>query len=354
MTTSVPSIAPPTGRPRPPRSRLVAMLLPAVVVWIGWLALMASGERWDLFTAHAEEGVPNWYMSVTMAFGSFIAGATSEGGGAVAFPVMTLGFDIAPAVARDFSLMIQSVGMIAAGVTILWTRVSVVRGCLPWTSLGGALGIVLGLEFVAPNVPPAYAKMLFTSTWLAFACALWLINRARARLTHRQLPALDWNRKAVLVLVGIIGGSVTAITGSGLDILTFSLLVLVFRVSERVATPTSVVLMGVNALIGALYQNFLGPTELSPEAWNYWWVCVPVVVVGAPLGAQFIRTRSRLFIARMLIASIAVQFVAALLIVPQSAALLGFSTLVFLLGLAIFSAMSWLGTKRSAGADMVR
>ena len=35
---------------------------------------------------------------------------TSEGGGAVAFPVMTLALSITPAVARDFSLMIQSCG----------------------------------------------------------------------------------------------------------------------------------------------------------------------------------------------------------------------------------------------------
>ena len=38
---------------------------------------------------------------------------TSEGGGAVAFPVMTLALGIPPAVARDFSLMIQSCGMTA-------------------------------------------------------------------------------------------------------------------------------------------------------------------------------------------------------------------------------------------------
>ena len=30
-------------------------------------------------------------MSLTMCLGSFIAGATSEGGGAIAYPVMTLG-----------------------------------------------------------------------------------------------------------------------------------------------------------------------------------------------------------------------------------------------------------------------
>ena len=45
-----------------------------------------------------------------MIFGATIAGMTSEGGGAVAFPVMTLALGIKPSVARDFSLMIQSCG----------------------------------------------------------------------------------------------------------------------------------------------------------------------------------------------------------------------------------------------------
>lgn len=36
---------------------------------------------------------------------------TTEGGGAVAFPVMTLALNISPVVARDFSFMIQSCGI---------------------------------------------------------------------------------------------------------------------------------------------------------------------------------------------------------------------------------------------------
>jgi len=50
---------------------------------------------------------------------------TSEGGGAVAYPVMTLAFNIKPSVARDFSLIIQSCGMTAAAFTILF----MVRKC---------------------------------------------------------------------------------------------------------------------------------------------------------------------------------------------------------------------------------
>ena len=52
-----------------------------------------------------------------------IVGMTSEGGGAVAFPVMTLAFGIKPMVARDFSLMIQSCGMTAAAFTIFFMKV---------------------------------------------------------------------------------------------------------------------------------------------------------------------------------------------------------------------------------------
>ena len=47
-----------------------------------------------------------------------IAGSTSAGGGAVAFPVMTLMFEISPECARNFSLAIQSVGMTAAAFAI--------------------------------------------------------------------------------------------------------------------------------------------------------------------------------------------------------------------------------------------
>lgn len=100
--------------------------------WIYALALLACWPilvklygSWGLFAEL-------WPMTVTMIVGSFIAGATSEGGGAVAFPVMTLLFGIAPATARDFSLMIQSFGMSSATVTIWRNRIPVL-----WTLSAG-------------------------------------------------------------------------------------------------------------------------------------------------------------------------------------------------------------------------
>ena len=75
-------------------------------------------------------------MSITMIFGAMVAGMTSEGGGAVAFPVMTLALHISPAVARDFSLGIQSCGMSAAAFTIFWMKLKLEKHSLLFCSIG--------------------------------------------------------------------------------------------------------------------------------------------------------------------------------------------------------------------------
>ena len=61
---------------------------------------------------------------------------TSEGGGAVAFPVMTLVLHILPEVARDFSMMIQSCGMSAAAFTIFFMRVQLEWHAIVLCTLG--------------------------------------------------------------------------------------------------------------------------------------------------------------------------------------------------------------------------
>ena len=69
-------------------------------------------KRWSLAIKHNFflYFADRYVLSVTMIFGAMIAGATSEGGGAVAFPVMTLALGIRPTIARDFSILIQSCG----------------------------------------------------------------------------------------------------------------------------------------------------------------------------------------------------------------------------------------------------
>ena len=317
------------------RSHLVLILC----VWVPWALMMAYGDQWRLFEH-------DWYMSVTMMFGSFVAGATSEGGGAVAFPVMTLGFDLSPQVARDFSLMIQSVGMSAAAVMIVLMRIRVEWRAVVFAGLGGLLGVVVGLEQLSRIFPATYTKTFFVSFWLGFGAALYWINRDRARHVFTRIPSFDVHAALKLFVAGVLGGLVSGLTGSGLDIVAFSLLVLWFGLCEKVATPTSVVLMATNSLAGFAWREGVGDGML-PQAWDFWWVCVPIVVVGAPLGARFIRDRSRHFVSGFLYLSIVAQYLWALVVIPQTGPLLLFSVLVILGSVSFFVAMTRNGRART-------
>ena len=50
---------------------------------------------------------------------------TSEGGGAVAYPVLTLAIKAEPDVARDVALMVQACGMSTASFAILFQHIQV-------------------------------------------------------------------------------------------------------------------------------------------------------------------------------------------------------------------------------------
>src|SRR5246127_3475727 len=123
----------------------------ALLVWIAWAA--AGGQA----AFHAL--LANWHVALTMVFGSLVGGGTSEGGGAIAFPVFTKLLHIAAPIARNFSLAIQTVGMGAASLSILYLRIPIERRALLYAGLPGVIGVALGAYYLAPVLPPALARL---------------------------------------------------------------------------------------------------------------------------------------------------------------------------------------------------
>ncbi|MCP4913798.1 MAG: sulfite exporter TauE/SafE family protein [Oligoflexia bacterium] len=278
-------------------------------------------------------------MSVTMLFGSFIAGATSEGGGAVAFPVMTLLFDIKPNVARDFSLLIQSFGMSAAAFTIIKNKIPIQKDVVFPILFFGIIGQILGFFFLDGFLSPKFLKISFTSIWLSFALVLFMQLK---RKTHSNIKI----RPSYLIyFFALIGGLITALTGSGIDILTFSIITLYYGVSEKVATPTSVLLMATLSITGTIVKFLF--SDISSEAIDYWLVCAPIVIFGAPLGAIFITKRSKRFIIYFLQLSILVQFIFSWVILDLNTQLKLWSIFLVL----IFSLCYYLIFRRSFKRD---
>lgn len=77
---------------------------------------------------------------------------TTEGGGAIAFPVMTLAMHIQPTVARDFSMMIQSCGCYYYLDSNLLHSVEYVPDCFTKTGFAGHDMVFLDKFWLTGNV----------------------------------------------------------------------------------------------------------------------------------------------------------------------------------------------------------
>ncbi len=279
-----------------------ALLLAVYAIWFSYMFLSNS---WHLFSEY-------WPVSLTMTLGSFVAGATAEGGAAVAFPVFTKVLHIPSVDARTFGLMIQAVGMTMAAVVIWVQRVKVLPKVIMWVSLGGIFGQIVGTYLI--SIPNPYPKILFTFVATAFGVAM-IISRWWMNWTPREdLPEWRIQYKALFFLIGIFGGAFAAQTGSGIDMLTFIVLTLAFGIDEKISTPTTVTIMGLNSIVGFFLHGVI--SQDIGIAWNYWLVAVPIVILGAPLGAYVASKVNRDGIIKFLLFLIGVELVTTILLIP--------------------------------------
>eukprot|EP01128_Nolandella_sp_AFSM9_P007593 TRINITY_DN4214_c0_g1_i1.p1 TRINITY_DN4214_c0_g1~~TRINITY_DN4214_c0_g1_i1.p1 ORF type:complete len:561 (-),score=47.55 TRINITY_DN4214_c0_g1_i1:28-1638(-) len=334
------------------RPHHVVVLLPFLLVWATYLPVMSIMEYWPLVFDAPEPAVNGWKLTLMMFFGSFIAGCTSEGGGSVAFPIMTLVMGLDSIVARDFSLMIQSIGMTAAMFSILYSGILYEKWAVLWGTVGGTLGMIIGLQFVVEHIPSNISKLFFVGVFLAFAIALFVLNLERKRPTQLKIPNRDRQSASLLVCVGFVGGLVGSVAGSGLDICTFTLLVLYYRLNEKTATPTSVVLMSINTCVGFFWRGVAqGAMDagIPSQTYYYWLAAVPIVPIGAPLGAFVSSFLHRHVLACFIYFTDVSQFIAAYIILgftkelTPAAVGLGLGALAFFL--FVFFGMSFLGKR---------
>lgn len=141
-----------------------------------------------------------------------------------------------------------------------------------------------------------------------------------------------------MIAVGGIGGTISGLVGTGIDIFTFSVMVLLFRLCATVSTPTSVVLMAFNSVVGfAIHCLIL--EDFAPVLHNYWLAAVPVVVVGAPLGAILSSFLERKTVIWIVIFLIFLDLISSLIMTPINLTLALHCLAVLVFFLCIYSWM---------------
>ncbi len=323
------------------------------------LTVTALWAIYVLTFGHVDRVLANWESSATMIFGSFVAGASPQGGGVVAFPVFTKVLGVAPPVARVFSLAIQSVGMTAASLSILFYRRAVAWKAIAWITPPAAVGFVVAVFWLSDGtrpfrpslLPGPYVKVVFTIVLAAMAAGLWVQYRSSI-LEHRATIDTRGTRARVLLcLFGVLGGLASALVGSGADVFAYVVIVLLAGLSPRTGVPTSVIIMTLISVLGlailVLFDGQLAielsgnavsrvssqavavdhggaiafaetgsPVPLTFDAFGLWLAATPVVVWGAPLGAWVSAKLPDRMLIRFIVGLAAAEVVSTVLFLP--------------------------------------
>lgn len=134
--------------------------------------------------------------------------------------------------------------MTSALTCVLFMKVKFEYRAVILGTIGCVPGFIIGVHFVDPLFTGMQKKMLFVSIWTAFAAALGILNAQKKRPTFKEIPEFNWWKAIILIATGFVGGVFDAFAGSGIDICIFAIITLLFRVTEKTATPTTVVLKG--------------------------------------------------------------------------------------------------------------
>ena len=354
-----------------PRTRGPLALMPAACFFPVWLYCMATRKIWRAVFSQF------WPMSAAMVLGSFIAGSTPLGGGVVGFPVAVLVLRMEPAQGRDFSAMIQAVGMTSASYLILYLKPELVHVKLvSWSIAFGVLGCIVG--FVV-EVDPFAVNLTLTTYLLAFAVVYFYKNeiiehylpplgcakgpapgdakgdalaelvRAEEAKDDAAAPAADPGddrrrtresiRDGLLVVSALVGGFVTAKLGSGSDSMAYifasfcwNMLTPEDVISESAMTASTVIVMATMSFVVMGIRMATG--HVSQDVVYCWCAAAPVVCFGAPLGSLVLGPRAELMLRRFFYFISVIQFLFFALIVIQTHAV-GWSVVAVCIGATV-------------------
>lgn len=301
-------------------------------ILVCWTTYMAVTHNFYLIVKH-------YYAIITMVFGATIAGSSPEGSAAVIYPVFTLFLKIPPPVARNFAFAIQSIGMTSASVLILSSRIKVEWNYIKYVTFGGIFGLLIGTYFVAPLIAPPVAKLFFVSLWLAFGIVLWNENRKEQGVVFDKIQHFAKNDVVQLLILGLIGGVISSIFGTGINIFSFCFMTIYYRINEKVAIPSSVIIMTIETLLG-FFMHAAVIKDFQPHAWEMWLACIPFVAVFAPLGAYLINKVPRKAVANFLSFILFAQFVGAMYVLKPVGWHLWMSVTVLAIGVVGFIFLS--------------
>ncbi len=286
----------------------------------------------------------HWESALTMLAGSFLAGSSPEGGGAVAFPVFTKVLHVHAPVARSFGLAIQAVGMTVASASILINRRPFHRRGALLGSLAATIGFLLAVIFLGDH-DTVFWPPLIGSGWVKATFSIVLATTSIAMVRHLRHGSADhvahrWTGRhdTGLVIAALGGGVLASLTGTGANIVVFLFLVVLADINPKEALASAIIVMTVVSLAGFVLLGILDgqlyvevdggqvvmvgdrAVELvgdHADLLGLWLAAIPVVVWGAPLGSFAVSLVKESVLVRFVAVLAAVEVITTFVLVPE-------------------------------------
>jgi uncharacterized membrane protein YfcA len=251
-------------------------LIAVVILFIAFLS-NALVEPEELYAA--------WFMPFLGVVAATIAMSTPAGGGIVFFPTMVL-LGVPPIEAVAFSVGAQSVGMGIFG-TFNWVKRDKLAINFPvviTTVIIGSAASLLAL-FVFPIAEAEPLQLTFS--FFGVGLATYVLYSLRKGL-DKQNNRIRWNVWMVVAIsfVGLVGGLLVGYIGAGIDALLFFVLTSRFKIDAHQATVTSIITMGLTAMIPFCVHLFI----IGDVPINLWLMVLPGILIGARLGPWLNKT----------------------------------------------------------------
>jgi uncharacterized membrane protein YfcA len=183
------------------------------------------------------------------------------------------------------------------------------------------------------------AKLFFVSLWLSFGIVLWRENSKPTRIVHDLIENFQKSDMLRLLIFGLIGGIISSIFGTGINIFTFCLMTIYYGINEKVAVPSSIIIMSIETILGFFIHAGV-INDFQPEAFEMWIACIPFVIIFAPLGSFVVSKLPRTAIANFLNIILLVQFAGAVWVIKPNSFQLIICGLTLLSGLVLFFFLS--------------
>ena len=286
----------------------LTIFLPAACIIPTWLLISI---REELFIESFTKFYP---LTLAMVLGSMIAGSTPLGGGVVAFPVSVLLIGFSPSKGRDFSLMIQSIGMTAASFLIFIKKSHLLDGygdVMAMFCCFSLLGLMVGFFF---TISPYVVNLIYT---ISVACfAIGLAYRDFLKNKHPPMnessvaniaPSIDnhgYLKWVCIPIFAIAGGFLSSNIGTGADMAWFAFGSIIplknslqkstnydTTTRENTLTAISVIIMAFTSVFGSLLRITVTKDSndaLPPVHHDVYMAliaCAPIVCLGAPVGS---------------------------------------------------------------------